>query len=142
MNDLDTTRWRTFSRAVHPLNVFALEEPTMPTFDLPNLVLPLAEAGYLLGYLKGKPLDRREVLYCVYRIADYAAEQVWGGSSAPGPLALHCPPGTDPLAALERELEKFTPETVTGGPQALTNIDWRTILTVVLNEVIKKLLGG
>lgn len=106
-------------------------------FDLPPLTLPLAEATYLLGYLKGRPFERRETLFCAYRIADYAWEQV--AASTSGPLALEDVP--EPLKHLEQELEKISPP-----PDApvlpLAAIDWKGILFVIINELLKKFLGG
>jgi hypothetical protein len=99
--------------------------------NLPPLSLPLEEATYLLGYLRKQPFDRRKVLWAVYRLIDFAAEQIVPGTP-------EAQIAGDPLALLESELSAFQP--ASGGTMSAFSINWKLVLQILLTELLPRVL--
>jgi hypothetical protein len=99
---------------------------------LPDPPLPIAEAQYLLGYLKGQPFDARQTLHAAYKVADYALYQF---GSVTQNFREH------PANGLT-ELEKLAamPDARPGTEQLL-GIDWKSIAVLIVEKIITKLLG-
>lgn len=99
-------------------------------YPLPT-TFPSAEAAYLLGYLRGQAFDASQTLHAAWGLAGFGMAQM---SSQPQMLA------TAPMD-LEQALSQLA--TVPAGSQALFgNFDWKSLLKLVIEQVVMKLLAG